>query len=298
MHKRRIAGILIFGLGLGVPLALSAGGSHREHASLAEYCEGFSTSVTGSTSIQRHHHDGSSGSVFVSGGPVLGETLELIPLERKVTFKLPGELSFHRLRRTRLVPVKTLVNTRHGRVAIVAATDFPRAGGETTGGSTTTTKRRHTVTTTTPCDASASVTSGGSLFGLSLPFATAQAQAATFLSTPTRRGEFYDGLFQVLQERFRDAPTVTRLFGALRGCDGGKKADDSAGRLLWGDARGRHVTVGHRSSATVRGTKWLVHDRCDGSTLTRVDHGVVAVRDFSNGATTDVAAGQQHIASP
>ena len=44
-------------------------------------------------------------------------------------------------------------------------------------------------------------------------------------------------------------------------------------RKLWGDGKGRFRTRGKFSSATVRGTKWVVIDRCDG-TLTRVVRGI------------------------
>ena len=50
-------------------------------------------------------------------------------------------------------------------------------------------------------------------------------------------------------------------------------------RRLRGDANGRFRTRGRHSAATVRGTKWTVTDRCDG-TLTKVRRGTVAVRDF------------------
>ena len=46
-------------------------------------------------------------------------------------------------------------------------------------------------------------------------------------------------------------------------------------RKLWGDGKGKFRTKGQFSSATVRGTKWVVIDRCDG-TLTRVVRGSVA----------------------
>ena len=50
-------------------------------------------------------------------------------------------------------------------------------------------------------------------------------------------------------------------------------------RQLWGRGNGSFRTGGKRSAATVRGTWWLVQDRCDG-TLTRVKVGRVDVRDF------------------
>ena len=50
-------------------------------------------------------------------------------------------------------------------------------------------------------------------------------------------------------------------------------------RRLRARARGRFRTRGRHSSATVRGTIFTIADRCDG-TLTRVQRGVVVVRDF------------------
>jgi uncharacterized delta-60 repeat protein len=48
-------------------------------------------------------------------------------------------------------------------------------------------------------------------------------------------------------------------------------------RRLWGDGRGRFRTRGRYGAATVRGTKWLTLDRCDG-TKVRVVNGKVAVK--------------------
>ena len=50
-------------------------------------------------------------------------------------------------------------------------------------------------------------------------------------------------------------------------------------RRLWGrDKGGRFRTHGRNSQATVRGTRWVTVDRCDG-TFTRVTEGAVSVRD-------------------
>jgi ferric-dicitrate binding protein FerR (iron transport regulator) len=45
----------------------------------------------------------------------------------------------------------------------------------------------------------------------------------------------------------------------------------------------------------VRGTKWLVTDRC-GSTVTRVTEGSVKVRDFAKHKTVVVRAGKKYVA--
>jgi nitrous oxidase accessory protein NosD len=66
-------------------------------------------------------------------------------------------------------------------------------------------------------------------------------------------------------------------------------------RKLWGSGKGKFKTKGHRASATVRGTKWLTVDRCDG-TLVRVREGIVEVRDFALGKTVTVRAGESYLA--
>ena len=78
------------------------------------------------------------------------------------------------------------------------------------------------------------------------------------------------------------------------------KASTSAGkkkktRKLWGEGKGTFRTDGKFSSATVRGTKWLVQDTCAG-TLTKVSQGVVLVRDFKRKKNITVRAGKQYLA--
>jgi hypothetical protein len=67
-------------------------------------------------------------------------------------------------------------------------------------------------------------------------------------------------------------------------------------RKLWGrDRGGRFRSHGRHSHATVRGTRWLTVDRCDG-TLTRVTDGSVAVRDYARHRTVVVRAGHSYVA--
>ena len=74
-----------------------------------------------------------------------------------------------------------------------------------------------------------------------------------------------------------------------------KKAKKPKTRKLWGEGKGSFRTSGRHSSATVRGTKWVVTDRCDG-TLTRVKQGSVLVRDFKRKRNVVVRAGKQYLA--
>ena len=67
-------------------------------------------------------------------------------------------------------------------------------------------------------------------------------------------------------------------------------------RRLWGrDKGGSFRSHGRHSHATVRGTRWLTVDRCDG-TLTRVTDGAVVVRDFKAHRRVLVRAGHSYLA--
>ena len=68
-------------------------------------------------------------------------------------------------------------------------------------------------------------------------------------------------------------------------------------RQLWADGHGSFRTRGKYASATVRGTRWLTADRCDG-TSTRVTRGVVEVRDFPKNRLVTVRPGGTYLAQP
>ena len=120
--------------------------------------------------------------------------------------------------------------------------------------------------------------------------------AASDLKGGTNKSWFYSGVFKVKQALAAKPVTELQLTGAKLSC---KKASAAAKkpktRKLWGDGSGQFRTRGSFSSATVRGTKWEVIDRCDG-TLTRVVRGVVTVRDFVKRKTVIVRAGKQYLA--
>ena len=66
-------------------------------------------------------------------------------------------------------------------------------------------------------------------------------------------------------------------------------------RRLWAsDRHGKFRMHGRNSVATVRGTRWEMVDRCDG-TLTRVLSGAVDVRDRRTGRTVRVRPGRPHL---
>jgi streptogramin lyase len=119
-------------------------------------------------------------------------------------------------------------------------------------------------------------------------------------------GKFGGGLFTLRQPR-RGCGRVDIYLrgGSFAGCGHvgtpGKGTHASAARVarvrrLWGrDRGGSFRTHGRHSQATVRGTRWLTVDRCDG-TLTRVTNGSVAVRDYARHRVVLVRAGHSYLA--
>jgi len=118
----------------------------------------------------------------------------------------------------------------------------------------------------------------------------------------TQTGRFSGGLFKLRQAPRAGAVTEVALTGGnFRSCARGRLALRGARsgpiRRVFSVAarRSRFRSRGRYSAATVRGTKWLTLDRCDG-TLTRVIQGTVAVRDFARRRTVLVRAGQSYLA--
>ena len=129
----------------------------------------------------------------------------------------------------------------------------------------------------------------------------------------TQTAEFYAGVFQVKRQqailklrhkkRVRTASLSTDLIvkGASpktcgqRSARAQRKPNHKVLGRVWGRGKGNYRTVGRSSAATVRGTTWLVEDRCDG-TLTRVAAGTVTVQDFTAHRTVKVRAGHSYFA--
>ena len=104
--------------------------------------------------------------------------------------------------------------------------------------------------------------------------------------------EFYDGIFKLTQP---GSITELRLVEALSCGSAHAAAKKPKTRKLWGEGSGSFRTRGQYSSATVRGTTWLVQDSCT-KTLTRVKKGTVAVNDFVKHKTVLVRAPKSYTA--
>ena len=124
----------------------------------------------------------------------------------------------------------------------------------------------------------------------------------------TQTGTFGGGIFSVRQSRAACGRVDVYLRGgnfrqcrhvAQRRAGGSLVASASRARrvrALWGrDRGGRFRSHGRHSHATVRGTRWVTVDRCEG-TLTRVTDGAVAVRDYARHRTVLVRAGHSYVA--
>jgi DNA-binding beta-propeller fold protein YncE len=114
-----------------------------------------------------------------------------------------------------------------------------------------------------------------------------------------QEGVFHAGIFVVRQRRRDRFVTELVLRERLGPCPrpGQASAARAARRRLWGNGSGRFRSRGRYSSAAVRGTRWLVEDRCRG-TLTRVTQGTVTVRDFVRDRRIVLRRGQRYFASP
>ncbi len=120
----------------------------------------------------------------------------------------------------------------------------------------------------------------------------------------TQKGDFSQGLFNITQGKKNPLTTVSMTGGGLNACSKlprGGSARVAAGaarkrsRSLFSSVKGRFQTRGRNSTATVRGTSYLVKDTCQG-TLTKVKTGVVQVRDLRLRRTRTVKAGHSYLA--
>ena len=134
---------------------------------------------------------------------------------------------------------------------------------------------------------------------------TVTLTSAANMSGDTQTADFTGGKFAIAQKPGPYMVTELKLSGGnfakcnattasrttARAAASGKRI-----RRLWGSGHGRFTTRGRNSAATVRGTIWSVEDRCDG-TLTRVERGVVVVKDFAKNRTKVVRKGETYFAA-
>jgi PKD domain len=145
---------------------------------------------------------------------------------------------------------------------------------------------------------------------------TAKGRVLLRSAADTRRhlqhGQFFRGRFvirQVRQPRGKAKRRSTKLITVLtlsgssfsKRCRtttasaSAKRRSKKRVRRLFGSAKGSFRTTGRTAAATVRGTRWGVQDRCDG-TLISVQRGRVSVRDLVKHRTVSVTTGHTYLA--
>ena len=189
-------------------------------------------------------NDGSGTSTPTATAPRLEQSVAVSRNSGAVAVRRPGDHGFKQLTTGSVIPTGSVVDTRHGSIALTSA--MPH-------------RKRQT-------------------------------------------GRFRGGVFKVDQARnglvdlYLRGP-VCSASSATPGRASAAVASRRPRRLYGRDHGGRFRTHGRNSQATVRGTRWMVEDRCNG-TLTRVTQGAVSVRDFAKRKTVLVKAGEQYLARP
>ncbi|MBV9604636.1 MAG: hypothetical protein JO027_06005 [Solirubrobacterales bacterium] len=159
-----------------------------------------------------------------------------------------------------------------------------------------------------PLTAATQIRSGAEIDAL---HGTVSLTTATGRGKRTQTGEFGGAVFRVTQARAgrnKGLTTLALLEKAFKGapsfaiCTANKARDATAAaassrtlQLLHASAHGKFRTSGRYSAATVRGTRWTIAERCDG-TLVHDLTDSVAVTDFVRHQTIVLHAGQSYLA--
>jgi hypothetical protein len=131
-----------------------------------------------------------------------------------------------------------------------------------------------------------------------------QLTTASSQKKKRQTGTFGGGIFKITQVH-SGLTTLSLVENALKGAPSfascSKKGAHAAAlsqkqlQLLHASAKGKFRTKGRYAAATVRGTKWTIADRCDG-TLTHDLTDSVVVNDFVRHKTIVLHAGQSYLA--
>jgi len=199
--------------------------------------------------------------------PTLGKTFNVSVVSGIVLVELHGQLV--PITELEQIPAGTLIDALHGTIKLTTAV----TGGSPARDAAAKGKKKKPVKTQTG-------TFGGAIFKI------------TQVSRGANKGL---ANLTLVENAFKGAPT----YGV---CTAHKAADASVAslssrtlQLLHASAHGKFRTTGRYSAATVRGTKWTVADRCDG-TLTHDITDSVVVTDFVHHKTIILHAGQSYLA--
>jgi hypothetical protein len=204
------------------------------------------------------------------GSPTLGKTFNIAPVSGVVLILLHGQLV--PLTEGQQISKNTLIDALHGTLTLTTALP-PGTGAAHDAVASGKKKKKPKVKTQ-------SGTFGGAIFKISQATGGANKGLATLT---------------LVENAFKGAPSYVT-------CKAHKAADATAAalssktlQLLHASAHGKFRTSGRYSSATVRGTKWTIADKCNG-TLTHDITDSVAVSDFVHHRTIVLHAGQSYLA--
>jgi hypothetical protein len=196
--------------------------------------------------------------------PVLGRTAVARPTSGTIRIRRPGTKNFILLDEAESIALGTEVDSRKGTVALFF------------------------VTTKSGTTASASIGEGRVLVTQPPEIDRGQRPGRLTLSGP---------LAGCTAQKAKGRTRAVRRAGPVAHT---AKANDPPGRRIKVRAQGRIKTQGRHGSAIVRGTRWIMVDRCasdpNPGTFVSVQEGVVAVRDFTLRKTTNVRRGERYLA--
>jgi DNA-binding beta-propeller fold protein YncE len=198
------------------------------------------------------------------GAPTLGKTFNIAPVSGLVLVYINGHLV--PLTELSQIPAGVPIDTRQGTVQVTTAT----GGG---GGAR---------------DAAAKSKKGTQ---------TGQFGGAVFKINQATRGAG-KGLVTIMmvESAFKGAPTQAICTNhGTAGDAHAAKVSSKVLQLLHASAHGKFTTTGRYSAATVRGTKWTIAARCDGTLVHDITDSV-AVTDFVRHKTIILHAGQSYFA--
>jgi hypothetical protein len=203
------------------------------------------------------------------GSPTIGKTFNIAPVNGLVLIEVNG--AFVPLTEVDQIPSGALIDARHGSLSLIIT--VPAGSGGARNAAAMASKHRPKLKTQAG-------TFGGAVFRI------------TQVSRGVNKGL---ATLALVEGAFPGAPTYAT-------CRRHKAGDASAAslssftlQLLRSSAHGRFRTRGRYSAATVRGTKWTIADRCDG-TLTHDITDSVVVNDFVHHKTIILHAGKSYLA--
>jgi len=201
--------------------------------------------------------------------PTLGKTFNIAPVSGVVLILLHGELV--PLTELQQIPKNTLIDALHGTLSLTITVPSGPAGA-------------HDAATKGKKPKSKVNTQKGTFSGAIFKITQATGGANKGLATLT-----------LVEGAFSGAPTYATCKAHKAGEPTASAASSKTLQLLHASAHGKFRTSGRYSAATVRGTKWTIADRCDG-TLTHDITDSVAVTDFVRHKTIVLHAGHSYLA--